>query len=43
MEHVLPLLSLLLISFLATRPGTQKTIKAPVKLVFCGGEGTPPA
>ncbi|WP_327349139.1 hypothetical protein [Streptomyces europaeiscabiei] len=42
MKYLLPLLSLLLISFLVTRPGTQKTTKALVKLVFGGGEGTPP-
>ncbi|WP_331740066.1 hypothetical protein OG613_45250 (plasmid) [Streptomyces sp. NBC_00015] len=42
MEYLLPLLALLLISFLATRPGTQSTIKALVKLVFGGGQGTPP-
>ncbi|MEV5903577.1 hypothetical protein [Streptomyces sp. NPDC052127] len=42
MEYLLPLLALLLIAFLATRPGTQSTIKALVKLVFGGGQGTPP-
>ncbi|WP_327188218.1 hypothetical protein [Streptomyces sp. NBC_01334] len=42
MEILPPLLALLMISFLATRPGTQNTIKALVKLVFGGSQGIPP-